>query len=220
MQPTTTGQNRTGAAINPSDVVLMMNAVEELSPYMPIDNVSIENERMKHISNADSVGSIPPPAALLKGSVKKTVAVMNGVNPNLLLDKIGERIAFERTGTRLYDALISKYVALSELDGGELRLMESFAETRDTGAAAEESWSRETPLEVLRRIRNEEHSHFLMLCASDSWAATPRATPCADRWPCTMACSCCYGSANHLRAMPECRLIAAHRTASWALSPI
>src|ERR1044071_5534788 len=37
MQPTITGSNRTGAAINPQAVELMMEAVEELSPPVPVN---------------------------------------------------------------------------------------------------------------------------------------------------------------------------------------
>lgn len=32
---------------------------------------------------------------------------VKGDSPTILLDKLGERLAFKRTGTRLYDALIT-----------------------------------------------------------------------------------------------------------------
>ena len=38
---------------------------------------------------------------MLKTALNKLV----GVSPEVLIDKLGERLAFERTGTRLYDAL-------------------------------------------------------------------------------------------------------------------
>jgi rubrerythrin len=181
MQPTTVGQNRTGAARNPAEIGLMLEAVEELSPQMPIDTAPIEAERLKYFAHADSVGSIPPPASLLKGTMKKTVASLNGVDPNLLLDKIGERIAFERAGTRLYDALIAKYQALSQAGEGESPLG---ADAPD-GQAARGSLPApdgENPLETLRRIREEEHGHFQMLCeVTTKLGGDPTAqTPCAD----------------------------------------
>jgi hypothetical protein len=40
---------------------------------------------------------------------------------SLLLDKLGERIAFERTGTRLYEALLSKHDAYGSFEGGPSR---------------------------------------------------------------------------------------------------
>jgi rubrerythrin len=179
MQSTTLGQNRTGAAISPAHVTQMLEAVNDLSPQMPISTAPIDEERMKYISEADNVGSIPPPAAALKGALKKTVAMINGVSPGMFLDKIGERIAFERTGTRLYDALIAKYAALAELGGEDLRAIDALP--AGSGSALPDE-TVESPLEVLRRIRNEEHGHFLMLCdVMEQLGGDPTAqTPCAD----------------------------------------
>jgi rubrerythrin len=182
MQPTTVGQNRTGAAINPADIDSMLDAVDDLSPQVPIDTAPIEAERLKYFVHADSVGSIPPPAALVKGTMKKAVASLKGVNPNLLLDKIGERIAFERAGTRLYDALISKYLALSEPGGGDLPTLPAVPPAAGEARGSLSGPDGETPLQALRRIRDEEHGHFLMLCeVATSLGGDPTAqTPCAD----------------------------------------
>lgn len=182
MEATTVGRNRTGAAINPGEIKLMLQAVEDLSPQIPISTSPIEAERLKYIAEADSVGSIPPPASLLKGSMKKGMAMLNGVSPNLFLDKIGERIAFERTGTRLYDALIAKYIALAEAGGEELPPLEDLPLELDEDADPVAVRSGETPLQTLRRIREEEHGHFLMLCAvAGELGGDPTAqTPCAD----------------------------------------
>src|SRR5690606_8076285 len=180
MQPTTTGQNRTGAALHPKDVDLMLDAVDELSPQVPISTAPIDAERLKYIAEADSLGSIPPPASMLKGSMKKGMAVIKGISPSLFMDKIGERIAFERTGTRLYDALISKYMTLAEVGGEELPALDSIAMEDDDGEPIVMSGG-ETPLETLRRIRSEEHGHFLMLCGvMQELGGDPTAqTPCA-----------------------------------------
>jgi rubrerythrin len=168
MQPTTVGSNVTGGATHAPGVKHMLDAVEELSPPMPIDASLAEAERLRYAADADSVGSIPPPASLLKGAARKGKAAVRGISPNLLMDKIGERLAFERTGTRLYDALITKYLALAEADGDEV--------------AALSGLDGETPLETLRRIRQEEHAHFLMLSeVVTELGGDPTAqTPCAD----------------------------------------
>lgn len=181
MEPTTVGQNRTGAAIHPAQVDRMLDAVRELSPEVPISTAPIEAERLRNIAEADSIGSIPPPASLVKGSVKKGVALLNGVSPSLFMDKIGERLAFERTGTRLYDALISKYLTLAETGGEELPSLDTVA-IEDQDGEPVEAMPGETPLETLRRIRNEEHRHFLMLCeVMGQLGGDPTAqTPCAD----------------------------------------
>jgi len=84
--------------------------------------------------------------------------MLTGDRPQVLIDKLGERLAFERGGTRLYDALLAKC-------GG--------------GAAALDA---EVPLDVLERFRNEEAAHALMIAAAlEKLGADPTAmTPCAD----------------------------------------
>jgi rubrerythrin len=54
------------------------------------DERELAKLRMEFAKEADVVGSIPEP------------------DPSLLMDKLGERLAFERSGTRLYDALMVK----------------------------------------------------------------------------------------------------------------
>src|SRR5688572_7958954 len=104
MESTTTGPNRTGGAINPKGIDLMLEAVTELSPPMPISTLHMDVERQRYITEADSVGSMPPPATpgAKPKSNSKRVAKEADLSASILLDKLGERIAFERTGTRLY----------------------------------------------------------------------------------------------------------------------
>lgn len=56
----------------------------------------------------------------------------------LLLDKLGERLVFERAGARLYEALLAKFDAYGSFEGGPER-------------------------DDLEQIRSEEHEHFLMV---------------------------------------------------------
>jgi rubrerythrin len=44
----------------------------------------------------------------IKGTVGMGVDLLKGGRPQVLLDKLAERLAFERTGARLYDALLTK----------------------------------------------------------------------------------------------------------------
>jgi hypothetical protein len=39
----------------------------------------------------------------------------------LLVDKLGERLAFERSGTRLYETLLSKFDSYGPFEGGPER---------------------------------------------------------------------------------------------------
>jgi rubrerythrin len=183
MEATTPGQNRTGAAMIPKEINLMLEAVRDLSPPSAISTLQIDAERLSYISHADSVGSIPPPASKTKGRSKKGIAKLGGVSPNIFLDKLGERIAFERTGTRLYDALISKYLALSDADGDVLPPADSILQAEPAQPSMQiAATGDETAVETLRRIRGEELGHFRMLCdAMSQLGGDPTAqTPCAD----------------------------------------
>jgi hypothetical protein len=99
----------------------------------------------------------------------------------LFLDKLGERIAFERTGTRLYGALITKYLAISNNDGDPLLAVG--ATTGDAALAeADDNGGSEAPVDTLHRIRSDELQHFRMLCdCVTKLGGDPTAqTPCAD----------------------------------------
>ena len=167
MQATTSGPNRTGVALSPELEQAMNEAADALTPATAIDTSEMEANKLRYIAEAEAVGSVPPPISAEEAS--EPVGADPGPSP-MFLDKLGERIAFERTGTRLYDALILKYRAARELDGGEL------------APVAEGQASPEQPEETLARIRAEELEHFNMLCdAMRSLGGDPTAqTPCAD----------------------------------------
>src|SRR5690606_32390313 len=76
---------------------------------------------------------------------------------HVLLDKMAERAAFERTGTRLYDMMLQKVTAAPELPRG-------------------------LTLEGVQEIRDEEHAHFQLLTAAiEGLGADPTVmTPCAN----------------------------------------
>jgi rubrerythrin len=100
-------------------------------------------------------GVYPPPT--LKGKIATAVEAIKGENPTLFLDKLGERLAFERSGTRLYDALLSKYDAYGSFTGGPSR-------------------------GDLEHVRDEEYRHFTLLqTAIEQLGGDPTAvTPSAD----------------------------------------
>lgn len=104
---------------------------------------------------ADCVGSVPMPARV-KGMASTLLDKIKGHKPELLIDKLGERMAYERTGVRLYEAMIVK-----------------------TGADADGPM---IPIAERKRIRDEEQSHFQLVAHQlQSIGADPTAmTPCAD----------------------------------------
>ena len=181
MEATSTGMNRTGAKISPAGAQAMLEAVNEFTPPQPVDTAAQDAERIAYINEADAVGSMPPPTSI-KGAFKAGVAKLKGAQPTVLLDKIGERIAFERGGTRLYDALLVKYHAVQAADEEVLPTAEEAiaAVMPDAGQLA--AVAGETAEQTLMRIRGEELQHFLMLCAEmERLGGDPTAmTPCAD----------------------------------------
>jgi hypothetical protein len=105
---------------------------------------------------APPAGTMPIPGSL-KGVAKTAAKALKGEKAAVFLDKLGERLAFERTGVRLYDAVLAKIPA---------------AKTGEGTLTAE----------AMREIRDEELAHF-QLCreAMEAMGGDPTAvTPCAD----------------------------------------
>jgi ferritin-like metal-binding protein YciE len=111
------GFNRTGIGTSPNQAERMIEGTSEFPPDVPGDESAIGAVRGEFAREASPVGSVPPPTSL-KGAVKVAAQGLKGAQPTQLLDKLGERLAFERTGVRLYEALISKFESLGSFPGG------------------------------------------------------------------------------------------------------
>jgi rubrerythrin len=105
---------------------------------------------------SEPIGSVPPPTTV-KGMVKAGVTALTGESPTLLIDKLGARLAFERSGVRMYETLVSKLDATGSFEGGPTRV-------------------------ELERILDDEYRHFRLLVeALDKLGADPTVmTPSAD----------------------------------------
>jgi rubrerythrin len=178
------GPNRTGTALNPKELDLMLDAVQDLSPPGPINTMRMDVERQHYITEAETVGSVPPTKSAAKRSAPRAKGAADEPSMTVLLDKLGERLAFERTGTRLYSALITKYLALTNagepgLPAMEAEMPEAGAGEVGNGEAA--AGSGDQALQTLTRIRAQELAHFRMLCdlvtelGGDPTAQTPSA---------------------------------------------
>jgi rubrerythrin len=180
MEATISGMNRTGAFVSPEGTEAMTRAANELTPPMPVDTSASDAERLGYINESSAVGSVPAPVPL-QGVIESGVAEITGDDMSILLDKIGERIAYERSGVRLYEALITKHQAVSELEGILLPTVEELA-AMGTGSIPIAPVADETAAETLLRIRKEELEHFRMLGeAMQQLGGDPTAqTPCAD----------------------------------------
>ena len=124
--------------------------------------------------------AVPPPPTF-KGVVKAGVSKITGHDPTLFFDKLGERLAFERTGTRLYEALLTKYEAISRTNPGILVSASDALNAHSDGDFAGPMDSEPAEL-TLARIRMEELEHFRLLStAVRQLGGDPTAqTPCAD----------------------------------------
>jgi rubrerythrin len=150
------GLNKTGIQMSPLDIAAMQAAPASLSPKTPGDQSAVGAIRSAYITEADALGSVPVPATFT-GAAVTGISMLTGNSPQILLDKLGERLAFERTGTRLYDALITK------------------CEVMQDGATS-------MTVEDLLQIRKDEARHALIVAdAIESLGGDPTAqTPSAD----------------------------------------
>jgi hypothetical protein len=149
------GKNRTGAGAAPDRLDAMVAGPREFPPTSKGSARDIAAVRIVYARESEPIGHVPQPLDL--GNKVKTLAKsMMGPQFTQLLDKLGERLAFERTGTRLYEALVSKHEAYGSFSGGPTRA-------------------------DLDHILAEEHRHFELLRAAiarlggDPTAVTPSA---------------------------------------------
>jgi bacterioferritin (cytochrome b1) len=133
--------NRTGILIAPELAQELIEGVNQFSPGPNLDTSKAAAMRAPQIQSGSAIGSHPP--APDPGMVA-------------LLDKLGSRLAFERSGVRLYDSLIQKREALN---------------TKAIPTAAD-----------LRHIRDEEleHMHMLEECIAELGGDPTMVTPAAD----------------------------------------
>lgn len=157
---TSLGMNRTGAQMSPLDVTKMEDYAEEHSPEIEDEMLAHEGiaaVRSDYNHEAEAVGTVPLPGTVT-GALTTGMAKLTGKKPEVLVDKLGERLAFERTGVRLYEALMDKMAAY---DGPQ---------------------SLPFGMGDLQHHHDEEMEH-MELCATalESIGADPTAqTPCAD----------------------------------------
>jgi hypothetical protein len=104
------GMNRTGIAMSPIDVQKMMKDTDALlgesfTPRLPSSSI-----RGSYLAEAGPVGTIPLPLSI-KGVAESGKALLTGNHPQILIDQLGARLAFERGGVRLYQAMLAKCAA-------------------------------------------------------------------------------------------------------------
>jgi rubrerythrin len=123
----------------------LIEAAVNSAPGIEGGDAEIALHRSEFIKQSDPIGSLPVTEKERRGEA-------------VLLDKLGERLAFERQGVRLYQALINKCESLGNLN--------------KIGPS----------LEDLRHIQQEEKEHFALLkeIVMESGGDPTVQTPSAD----------------------------------------
>ena len=135
------GHNHTGIALHPEYAAEMLEGAAEFGPTSGGGPQAIADNRIRAARASAPVATMPPELDLPVEMVR-------------LLDKLGARLQFERMGTRLYEALISKLDAYGSFAGGPTRTK-------------------------LQQIRDEEHGHMqlahalIMKLGGDPTVVTP-----------------------------------------------
>ncbi len=157
-KPAEMGKNRTGIDMSPIHSERMISGAEEYTGETGERVPSIAALQQQYIAEADPIGSVPLPGTL-RGALKSGAKKATGKNPAVLLNKLGQRLAFERSGVRLYESVINKCEALEDRHA--------------VGPVT---------VDELQHIRDEELEHFQLLSdCIESLGADPTAeTPDAD----------------------------------------
>lgn len=129
--------NRTGILLNPELGAELLQGAKETIPSSEADGEEMEMERAEYAQEGLPIGSYPSP---VNGTdIDSSEGLESDDRMAVLLDKLGERLAFERQGTRLYEAFIQKIEAMP---------------IEDTDAPTADD---------LRHICEEELEHFKLL---------------------------------------------------------
>lgn len=118
------GMNLTGIQTSPIDSKAMIEFAERIAPDVPGNMDMLNNMRQTFVREAEPIGSVPLPGTV-RGTINSLVEKIKGQPIEIFIDKLGERIAFERTGVRVYEALIPKAVAL-EVGRNIIQILEQF----------------------------------------------------------------------------------------------
>jgi hypothetical protein len=93
------GRIRTGIMMSPLDAKNAIVGAANYTTPLEGDSSLIGDNRIQYMGETGALGTVPLPTTPRGPFASLTERVKTGGQP--FLDKLGERIAFERTGTRL-----------------------------------------------------------------------------------------------------------------------
>jgi ferritin-like metal-binding protein YciE len=154
----TLGTNKTGVDTSPIHSKEMESGAKQYTPATGQEQ-DLEAMRRSAIEHAERLGSVPIPGTA-KGMLKSMMEKFTGNQPAVFVNKLGERLAFERAGTRIYEAMILKAEVANAQ--GELPF--------------------QIPIDRLQHFRREEGEHFQLLvdCMKKLGVDPTAQTPDAD----------------------------------------
>ena len=129
--------NQTGVMANPDLAAELIKGAKKTIPSSESDGKQVETNRAGYLKEGLPIGS--PPVIVLDDRAGEEEMFADADRMSVLLDKLGERLAFERQGTRLYEAFLQK--------------LEQAPLEESAGPSSEE----------LRHICEEELEHFKLL---------------------------------------------------------
>lgn len=147
-----TSGNRTGMQTSPELAEELIEGASNATPSSEGGPEDLAEYRGEYIAEGFPIGSMPMMPVDEEGEADEEDAGMA-----VFLDKLSERLAFERNGVRLYEALLNKCQTLGESAPGPT-------------------------LEDIEHIGSEELEHFLMLnqAITDIGGDPTVQSPCAD----------------------------------------
>jgi hypothetical protein len=147
--------NRTGIMTNPELSAELIRGAKQTPPSPPKNGKQLLLSKAEYLKEGLPIGS--PPIIIVDQTVGKEELAADADQMSVLLDKLGERLAFERQGTRLYECFLQK---LEQMPSAEV------------GPAVED----------IRHIYEEELEHFRLLqtAISEIGGDATVQTPSAD----------------------------------------
>jgi bacterioferritin (cytochrome b1) len=144
--------NRTGMQTSPELAEELIEGANNATPSSEGGAEDLADYRGEYIAEGFPIGSMPAMPASEEAEADEEDAGMA-----VLLDKLSERLAFERMGTRLYEALLNKCETLGESTPGPT-------------------------LEDIEHIGREELEHFLLInkTITELGGDPTVQSPCAD----------------------------------------
>jgi len=135
--------NRTGVATAPEQAEAAVSAAASAAPSSKGTAHDLDSVRMPYLKAHEPIGSRPP--------------TLGKMAPDIFMDKLGERLAFERSGTRLYQLMLGKMQANGKSNGGP-------------------------SIQDIEHIMQEEYQHFQLVSATIAQLGGDPTleTPCAD----------------------------------------